>query len=109
MLSHFFVPTEPQLSFCKLIVLFNFTCCHVPLCSQLLPFALLLCNITRASSFAEMVLKSHTVNEVRANISQSLAMLGPSVTLDTITEMLFIGMGSLSGINESHNIICRNM
>ena len=67
-------------------------------CSQLLPFALLLCNITRASSFAEMVLKSHTVSEVRANISKSMAMLGPSITLDTITEMLFIGMGSLSGI-----------
>ena len=66
--------------------------------SQLLPFALLLCNITRASSFAEMVLKSHTVSEVRANIPKSMAMLGPSVTLDTITEMLFIGMGSLSGI-----------
>ena len=70
-----------------------------------MPFALLLCNITRASSFAEMVLKSHTVREVRANISHSLAMLGPGVTLDTITEMLFIGMGSLSGIfNKLHEI-----
>lgn len=52
-----------------------------------------------------MVLKSHTVSEVRANISQSLAMLGPGVTLDTITEMLFIGMGLLAGIfNELHEI-----
>lgn len=72
--------------------------------SQLLPFALLLCNITRASSFAEMVLKSHTVSEVRANISHSMAMLGPGITLDTITEVLFIGMGSLSGITKSQSI-----
>ena len=65
--------------------------------SQLLPFALLLCKITRASTLAEMVLKSHTVSEVRANISQSMAMMGPGVTLDTIMEVLFIGMGSFSG------------
>lgn len=71
---------------------------------HLLPFALLLCNITRASSFAEMVLKSHTVSEVRANISQSMAMLGPGITLDTITEVLFIGMGSLSGIPQLAHI-----
>ena len=66
--------------------------------SYLLPFVLLLSNITRASSFAEMVVKSHTVSEVRANLSHSLAMLGPGITLDTITEMLFIGMGSLAGM-----------
>ena len=100
MLSHCSAPTELQLSLCKLAIYKThgvYVICYCSLCSHLLPFALLLCDITRASSLAEMVLKSHTVSEVRANISQSMAMLGPVITLDTITEMLFIGMGSLAG------------
>jgi len=77
---------------------------YIPSHRQLLPFALLLSDIARASSLAEMVLKSHTVSEVHANISQSIALLGPGITLDTLTEMLFIGMGSLAGMpNHSQN------
>ena len=75
--------------------------CISPSCRQLLPFALLLSDIARASSLAEMVIKSHTVSEVRANISETIALLGPGITLDILTEMLFIGMGSLAGMSNS--------
>ena len=36
--------------------------------------------------------------EVRENIAKGMAILGPSLTLDTMVETLAIGVGTLSGV-----------
>lgn len=35
--------------------------------------------------------------EVRANIGRGIAMLGPTMTLDTVVEVLLISIGTISG------------
>jgi hydroxymethylglutaryl-CoA reductase (NADPH) len=36
---------------------------------------------------------------VKLNIAHGIAMLGPTITLDTVVETLVIGVGTLSGEN----------
>ena len=37
--------------------------------------------------------------EVRDNIGRGMAVLGPTMTLDTLVEVLLIGIGTISGEN----------
>ena len=36
--------------------------------------------------------------EVRENIGYGMSVLGPMMTLDTLVEVLLIGIGSMSGV-----------
>lgn len=61
-------------------------------------FFLLLIDLSKTSLLAQYALSSSTQEEVRHNIARGLALLGPTITLDTIVETLVIGVGTLSGV-----------
>lgn len=61
-------------------------------------FFLLLIDLNKAGILAHFAVRSNTQEEVRANIARGMALLGPSITVDTLVEILLIGVGSLSGV-----------
>lgn len=61
-------------------------------------FFLLLIDLNKAGVLAQLALNSKNQDEVRANIARGMSLLGPTVTLDTLVEILLIGIGSLSGV-----------
>jgi hydroxymethylglutaryl-CoA reductase (NADPH) len=62
-------------------------------------FFLLLIDVVKACDLAQWSLSCpvHNAAEVASCISQGMAVLGPTITLDTIVETLVIGIGTLSG------------
>lgn len=46
---------------------------------------------------AQFALNAKNQAEVKNNIAKGLAVLGPTITLDTVVETLVIGVGTLSG------------
>ncbi|KAI4496990.1 hypothetical protein M0802_007938 [Mischocyttarus mexicanus] len=60
-------------------------------------FFFLLIDLSKVAVLAQLALSSRNQEEVHANIARGLAVLGPPITLDTIVEILLIGIGSLSG------------
>jgi len=63
-------------------------------------FFLLLIDVVKACTLAEWTLSCSvsSADEVGACISQGMAVLGPSITLDALVESLVIGVGTLSGV-----------
>ncbi|KOC68238.1 3-hydroxy-3-methylglutaryl-coenzyme A reductase [Habropoda laboriosa] len=61
-------------------------------------FFLLIIDLSKAAILAQLALSSRSQEEVRANIARGMSLLGPSITLDTLVEILLIGIGSLSGV-----------
>ncbi|KAJ8669012.1 hypothetical protein QAD02_000271, partial [Eretmocerus hayati] len=61
-------------------------------------FFLLVIDLNKAAILAQLALNSKSQDEVRANIARGMSLLGPSITLDTLVEVLLIGIGSLSGV-----------
>lgn len=57
---------------------------------------------------AQFALSSKNQVEVKENIARGLAILGPTITLDTIVETLVIGVGTLSG-NLEHKVMCQTL
>ena len=55
-------------------------------------------DLNKAGILAQLALNSKNLDEVRANIARGMSLLGPSLTLDTLVEILLIGIGSLSGV-----------
>ncbi len=41
-----------------------------------------------------------------ANIGRGMAVLGPTVTLDAMVEILVIGVGTLSGVHQLETMCC---
>lgn len=70
------------------------------------PFFLLLIDLSKASLLAQWALSSSCQKEVRENIARGMALLGPTLTLDTLVETLVIGVGTLSGVKRLE-LICR--
>ncbi|XP_058809317.1 3-hydroxy-3-methylglutaryl-coenzyme A reductase [Phymastichus coffea] len=68
-------------------------------------FFLLVIDLNKASMLAQLALNSKNQDEVRANIARGMSLLGPSITLDTLVEILLIGIGSLSGVRRLE-ILC---
>ncbi|KAL7289752.1 hypothetical protein TKK_0016354 [Trichogramma kaykai] len=68
-------------------------------------FFLLVIDLNKAAILAQLALNSKRQDEVRANIARGMSLLGPSVTLDTLVEILLIGIGSLSGVKRLE-ILC---
>lgn len=60
-------------------------------------FFLLLIDLSKTTLLARLALSSANQTEVRNNIARGMAILGPTITLDTIVETLVIGVGTLSG------------
>lgn len=69
-------------------------------------FFLLLIDLSKTSLLAQYALSSSTQEEVRHNIARGLALLGPTITLDTIVETLVIGVGTLSGVRRLEILCC---
>uniref|UniRef100_A0A8C9Z7N4 3-hydroxy-3-methylglutaryl coenzyme A reductase n=1 Tax=Sander lucioperca TaxID=283035 RepID=A0A8C9Z7N4_SANLU len=66
--------------------------------NEALPFFLLLTDLSKACALAKFALSSNSQEEVRENISQGMAILGPTFTLDALVECLVIGIGTMSGV-----------
>ncbi|XP_057664342.1 3-hydroxy-3-methylglutaryl-coenzyme A reductase isoform X1 [Diorhabda carinulata] len=62
-------------------------------------FFLLLIDLSKAAMLAQFALNASNQNEVKTNIAKGMALLGPTITLDTIVETLVIGVGTLSGVH----------
>ena len=75
------------------------------LSSEALPFFFFLIDLSKASALAVFALNSTTRDEITRNIAKGIAMLGPAITLDAITEALAIGVGTLSGKHNSELVI----
>jgi hypothetical protein len=59
-----------------------------------------LLDIGRASLLAQYSLLAKSFPEVRKQIGKGMGILGPEVTLDTLVEVLVIGVGTLSGVRK---------
>nr|XP_055035404.1 3-hydroxy-3-methylglutaryl-CoA reductase b [Misgurnus anguillicaudatus] len=68
--------------------------------NEALPFFLLLIDLSKACTLAKFALSSNSQEEVRENIAQGMAILGPTFTLDAVVECLVIGVGTMSGVRE---------
>jgi hydroxymethylglutaryl-CoA reductase (NADPH) len=62
-------------------------------------FFLLLIDLSKAAMLAQSALSASNQEEVKSNIARGMAVLGPTITLDTIVETLVIGVGTLSGVH----------
>uniref|UniRef100_A0A672MTR0 3-hydroxy-3-methylglutaryl coenzyme A reductase n=1 Tax=Sinocyclocheilus grahami TaxID=75366 RepID=A0A672MTR0_SINGR len=69
-------------------------------CNVALPFFLLLIDLSKACTLAKFALSSNSQEEVRENIAQGMAILGPTFTLDAVVECLVIGVGTVSGVRQ---------
>jgi hydroxymethylglutaryl-CoA reductase (NADPH) len=56
-----------------------------------------LLDIGRASLLAQYSLLAKSHKEIHTQIGKGMGILGPELTLDTIVEVLVIGIGTLSG------------
>lgn len=54
-------------------------------------------DLSKACALAKFALSSKSQDEVRDNIGRGMAILGPTLTLDALVEVLVIGVGTLSG------------
>ncbi|KAI7796284.1 3-hydroxy-3-methylglutaryl-CoA reductase b, partial [Triplophysa rosa] len=74
--------------------------------NEALPFFLLLIDLSKASTLAKFALSSNSQEEVRENIAQGMAILGPTFTLDAVVECLVIGVGTMSGVRQLEIMCC---
>lgn len=73
---------------------------------EALPFFLLLVDLSRATSLARFALSSTSQDEVAENIARGMAIIGPTMTLDAVVEILVIGVGTLSGVKQLETMCC---
>ncbi|XP_072518188.1 3-hydroxy-3-methylglutaryl-CoA reductase b [Salminus brasiliensis] len=74
--------------------------------NEALPFFLLLIDLSKACTLAKFALSSNSQGEVRENIAQGMAILGPTFTLDALVECLVIGVGTMSGVRQLELMCC---
>ncbi|XP_067279812.1 3-hydroxy-3-methylglutaryl-CoA reductase b [Pseudorasbora parva] len=74
--------------------------------NEALPFFLLLIDLSKACTLAKFALSSNSQEEVRENIGQGMAILGPTFTLDAVVECLVIGVGTMSGVRQLEIMCC---
>lgn len=65
--------------------------------SEALPFFLFLIDLSKASALAVFAFSATNRAEINENIGKGMELLGPSITLDAVVEILAIGLGTLSG------------
>ena len=66
-------------------------------CREVLPFFLLIIDLSKACALANFALSSSNQQEVLDNVAKGVSIIGPAMTLDTVAEVLVIGVGTLSG------------
>lgn len=69
-------------------------------------FFLLLIDLSKATVLAQFALSSSNQEEVKHNIARGMALLGPTITLDTVVETLVISIGTLSGVRRLEVLCC---
>ncbi|CAH1158637.1 unnamed protein product [Phyllotreta striolata] len=69
-------------------------------------FFLLLIDLSKAAMLAQFAMNASDQNEVKINIAKGMALLGPTITLDTLVETLVIGVGTLSGVHRLELLSC---
>ncbi|XP_063225031.1 3-hydroxy-3-methylglutaryl-coenzyme A reductase isoform X2 [Bacillus rossius redtenbacheri] len=69
-------------------------------------FFLLLIDLSKATLLAQFALSARSHSEVKQNIARGMAILGPTITLDTLVETLVIGVGTLSGVRRLEVLCC---
>eukprot|EP00731_Ephydatia_muelleri_P016596 Em0009g1020a len=74
--------------------------------NEALPFFLLLIDLSKASDLAKCAFRSRNKDEVHRNIALGMARIGPTLTLDTLVEVLLIGIGTLLGVRQLEVICC---
>ncbi|XP_019937561.1 3-hydroxy-3-methylglutaryl-coenzyme A reductase-like isoform X2 [Paralichthys olivaceus] len=74
--------------------------------NEALPFFLLLIDLSKACALSKFALSSNSQEEVRENISQGMAILGPTFTLDALVKCLVIGIGTMSGVPQLEIMCC---
>ncbi|XP_041465666.1 3-hydroxy-3-methylglutaryl-coenzyme A reductase [Lytechinus variegatus] len=74
--------------------------------NEALPFFLLLIDLTKASALTKFALSSTSQREVVDNIARGMAILGPTITLDTVVTTLVISIGTMSGIRKMEVFCC---
>lgn len=74
--------------------------------NEALPFFLLLVDLSKACSLAKFALSATTQDKVIENIGRGMALLGPTLTLDTFVETLVIGIGTVSGVKVLETMCC---
>ncbi|XP_029366290.1 3-hydroxy-3-methylglutaryl-coenzyme A reductase-like [Echeneis naucrates] len=74
--------------------------------NEALPFFLLLIDLSKACALTKFALSSSSQDEVRVNIAQGMAVLGPTFTLDALVECLVIGVGTMSGVRQLEIMCC---
>lgn len=62
-------------------------------------FFVLVIDLSKASVLAQFALNASNLQEVNKNIAKGMAILGPTITLDTLVGTLVISVGTLSGTN----------
>lgn len=62
-------------------------------------FFLLLIDLSKTAALAQFALTASNQDDVHQKIAKGMAILGPTITLDTIVETLVIGVGTLSGVH----------
>ncbi|KAG1714719.1 3-hydroxy-3-methylglutaryl-coenzyme A reductase [Nymphon striatum] len=74
--------------------------------SEALPFffLMIMINLSKTSRFTRIALNSSSQQELRRNIAKGMSELGPALTLDSLVELLAIGIGALSGVKSLENI-----
>lgn len=60
-------------------------------------FFVLVIDLSKATVLAQFALHASNLQEVNKNIAKGMAIMGPTVTLDTLVGSLVISVGTLSG------------
>ncbi|OQV11743.1 3-hydroxy-3-methylglutaryl-coenzyme A reductase [Hypsibius exemplaris] len=75
--------------------------------SDSLPFFLLLLDLSKVTALAKYALSSSNQSaSIKETVARGVAILGPTLTLDTLVQVLVIGIGSVSGIPLLEVICC---
>ncbi|XP_018901308.2 3-hydroxy-3-methylglutaryl-coenzyme A reductase [Bemisia tabaci] len=69
-------------------------------------FFLLLIDLSKATTLAQLALSASNCEEVKENIARGVSLLGPTITLDTLVETLVISVGTLSGVQRLEVLCC---
>lgn len=69
-------------------------------------FFVLVIDLSKATVLAQFALHASNLQEVNKNIAKGMAIMGPTVTLDTLVGSLVISVGTLSGVKRLEMLCC---
>ncbi|XP_065220227.1 3-hydroxy-3-methylglutaryl-coenzyme A reductase isoform X2 [Planococcus citri] len=69
-------------------------------------FFVLVIDLSKATVLAQFALHASNLQQVNKNIAKGMAIMGPTVTLDTLVGSLVISVGTLSGVKRLEMLCC---